>query len=145
MKKYIQFPSEEGSYINKFGIRMSVAEFTDSFIWWNGFNPRIHRCSAENLEGAIVHFGLKPYVDLPALSIGECIAKAERHITASFGPLIVSDGLKKIFTHQQAGTLSLIPKTIAVATWIETVKAMALAGSTAFPPAPYTVEDVLKE
>ena len=40
---------------------------------------------------------------------------------------------------------SSIPKTVAVAEWVETVKQIALASSTVFPIAPYSVADVLGE
>jgi hypothetical protein len=37
------------------------------------------------------------------------------------------------------------PKLIAVYTWLQTVKQMALQGNINFPPAPYTFEEVLSE
>lgn len=151
MKKFYLSFSETGTLVTKFGQRCEVVEaiktdkggFTLTFT--NGFNPRVHVKDAEDLAAAITAFDLKPYVAPAAPTIPECIAAAEKHISASFGPLIVSDGLKKIFERTAAGTLATCPKTIAVATWVETVKGMALAGSTDFPPAPATTQEVLSE
>ena len=70
---------------------------------------------------------------------------AQAKITNAFPVLVLLDGQSKIFQHTLAGTLASIPKTIAVATWVETVKQTALAGSTAFPAAPFTVSEVLAE
>ena len=73
------------------------------------------------------------------------IAIAEAHIGAAYSPFILMDGLKRIMSASTTNTLETIPKTIAVATWVETVKQTALAGSTAFPSAPYTVAEILSE
>lgn len=73
------------------------------------------------------------------------IKLAEAHIGASFSSFLLMDGLKRIGEHKEAGTLASIPKTIAVATWVETVKRTALAGSVTFPPAPHTFEEVVSE
>jgi len=78
-------------------------------------------------------------------TIGQCITAAETHIAKSFTSFILLDGLKRMSTAQINGTLATIPKTIAVATWVETVKQIALSGSTDFPPAPHTTEEVLSE
>ena len=74
------------------------------------------------------------------------IALAEAHIGKSFSPLIVIDGVKRIFEADKAGTLASIPKTIEVATWVEMVKQTALSGSTDFPPPPdFTTQEILSE
>ncbi len=73
------------------------------------------------------------------------IALAEAHIAKSFSTLILMDGLKRIMSATATDTLATIPKTIAVATWVETVKQTAIAGSSAFPEAPFTVAEVLAE
>jgi hypothetical protein len=75
----------------------------------------------------------------------EKIKTAEAHIGAGFSAFLLMDGLKRIGEHKEAGTLASIPKTIAVATWVETVKQTALAGSINFPPAPHTFEEVVAE
>lgn len=80
-----------------------------------------------------------------AAHVQRCIAGAETHIARSFSTLILMDGLKRIMAAIAAGTLASIPKTVAVATWVETVKQTALAGSNRFPPAPFTVAEVLAE
>ena len=74
------------------------------------------------------------------------VSLAEAHIAKSYSPLIVIDGVKRIFEADKAGTLSSIPKTIAVATWVETVKQIALSGSSDYPAPPeYTTQEILSE
>ena len=74
------------------------------------------------------------------------VALAEAHIAKSFSPLIVIDGVSRIFKATAAGTIESIPKTVAVATWVEMVKQIALSGSSDFPEAPaITVQEVLSE
>ena len=80
-----------------------------------------------------------------AAHVQRCIAGAEAHIARSFSTLILMDGLKRIMAATATNTLASIPKTGAVATWVETVKQTALAGSNRFPPAPFTVAEVLGE
>ncbi len=80
-----------------------------------------------------------------SMTPAERIKAAEAHIGAAFTSFLLMDGLKRIGEHKEAGTLAVIPKTIAVATWVEAVKQTALAGSVSFPPAPHTFEEVLSE
>jgi hypothetical protein len=42
-------------------------------------------------------------------------------------------------------TLATRPKLVATYTWLQTVKGMAVAGLTTFPPAPHTFEEVVTE
>jgi hypothetical protein len=46
---------------------------------------------------------------------------------------------------KEANALASKPKLVALYTWLQTVKAMAIAGQTAFPPAPHTFEEVVSE
>jgi len=46
---------------------------------------------------------------------------------------------------KEANALAAKPKLVALYTWLQTVKATALAGSVVFPPAPYTFEEVVSE
>jgi len=46
---------------------------------------------------------------------------------------------------KEADALASKPKLTALYTWLQTVKAMAVAGQTAFPPAPHTFEEVVSE
>jgi len=92
--------------------------------------------TAEQIEAEVAN---------PTIPQAECVRLAEDHIAASFSSFILMDGLKRIGEHKEADTLNLIPKTIAIATWVETVKQTALAGSTDFPPAPHAVVEVLAE
>jgi len=57
---------------------------------------------------------------------------AQAAITKAYPVLVLLDGQSKIFQHTAAGT-------------VQTVKAMAIAGQTNFPPAPNTVAEVLAE
>ena len=82
---------------------------------------------------------------LAALTPAEKIQLAEAYINQYFSAFILLDGFKRMSIAQAAGTLASIPKTVAVATWVETVKQTALAGSTVFPPAPFTAVEVLAE
>ena len=75
----------------------------------------------------------------------ELIKMAEAHIATYFTSFGLLEGLKKLLTAQATGNLAAIPKTVAIAAWVEEVKALALAGQTNFPPAPYTFEEVVAE
>ncbi|MCK9587903.1 MAG: hypothetical protein M0Q93_00905 [Terrimicrobiaceae bacterium] len=46
---------------------------------------------------------------------------------------------------KEANALASKPKLVALYTWLQTVKHMAIAGSVAFPPAPHTFEEVVSE
>jgi len=70
---------------------------------------------------------------------------AQAAITKAYPVLVLLDGQSKIFQHTATGTLAAIPKTVAAATWVQTVKSMAIAGQTNFPAPPNTVADVLAE
>jgi len=70
---------------------------------------------------------------------------AQAAIVKAYPVLVLLDGQSKIFQHTAAGTLASIPKTSAAATWVQTVKSMAIAGQTNFPSAPNTVAEVLAE
>ena len=80
-----------------------------------------------------------------AAHVQRCIAGAEATIGKAFSALVLLDGFKRIVSATATNTLVSIPKTVAVATWVETVKQTALAGSNRFPPAPFTVAEVLSE
>jgi len=53
--------------------------------------------------------------------------------------------LNKLLKVKDANELATHPKLVATYTWLETVQAMAVAGQTAFPPAPHTFEEVVSE
>jgi predicted ABC-type transport system involved in lysophospholipase L1 biosynthesis ATPase subunit len=80
--------------------------------------------------------------DLPT---SEKIKLAEKHIASHFTSFGLMEGLKKLMQAQLADNLESIPKTVAVATWVETVKQMALAGEVAFPAPPYTFDEIVAE
>jgi len=80
--------------------------------------------------------------DLPT---SEKIKLAEKHIASHFTSFGLMEGLKKLMQAQLADNLESIPKTVAVATWVETVKQMALAGEVAFPEPPHTFDEIVAE
>ena len=102
---------------------------------------------ADSLSALETAQGLTPIPKTVPASLTQagCIDLAQKTITDAFPVLVLLDGQNKIFKNSQTGTLSSIPKTVAVAEWVETVKQIALAGSTVFPVAPYSVADVLGE
>jgi hypothetical protein len=53
--------------------------------------------------------------------------------------------LNKLLKIQGEGTMVEHPKLVTTYTWLETVQAMAVAGSIQFPPAPHTFEEVVAE
>lgn len=73
------------------------------------------------------------------------VSAAETHIAKYFSPLLLMDGLQRINEHQHAGTLETIPKTVAVAAWVNGVKQLALQGRLDFPEPPATKVEVLQE
>jgi hypothetical protein len=80
-----------------------------------------------------------------SMTQAEKIKAAEAHIEKYFTAFGLMEGLKKLLTAQATDKLDAIPKTLAVAAWVETVKGMALAGQLNFPPAPHTFEEVVTE
>lgn len=53
--------------------------------------------------------------------------------------------LDLMLTAKEAGNLESKPKLVAIYTWLQTIKATALAGSITFPNAPYSFEEVVSE
>ena len=50
-----------------------------------------------------------------------------------------------LLTTKEANMLEKKPKLVTLYTWLQTVKAMSVAGNVAFPPCPHTFEEVLSE
>jgi hypothetical protein len=82
---------------------------------------------------------------LGELDVPERIKLAERHIGKHFTPFGLMEGLKKLTQAQLADNLEAIPKTVAVAAWVETVKQLALAGNLNFPEPPHTFDEIVEE
>jgi len=74
------------------------------------------------------------------------IQLGERHVSAAglSGPRLVTlmDLLLQV---KEANSLASKPKLVALYTWLQTVKGLALAGQVAFPAAPHTFEEVVSE
>lgn len=84
-------------------------------------------------------------VDQLPPNISYCIQQAKKHIEASFDWLEIDTMQDKLMVVKAAGAESANPKLIAVYTWLQTVKGMAVAGQIAFPATPYTFEDIVAE
>jgi hypothetical protein len=68
----------------------------------------------------------------------------EKHVTKYFSSLALIEAHRKITTNALAGTLANIPKTLAVAGWIDSLKDPA-AGILAFTAPPYAFEEIVLE
>lgn len=85
--------------------------------------------------------GLAPVVLTPS----ECIQEAKRRIEREFDWIEMDTMQDKLMSVREAGTLASHPKLAAVYTWLQTVKGMAVQGSTNFPACPHTFEEVIAE
>lgn len=127
---------------------------------WEGFTMKEVSAEVEQMinQGAgILHWlpddPANPFVSgrvakgpLPKNTVAQCVAAAEAAISQQYSTLTLLDGMQRIAAATAAGTLASIPKTVAVATWVQTVKQTALARSTSFPaPPPYTASQLLSE
>ncbi|MCK9587965.1 MAG: hypothetical protein WC069_06390 [Candidatus Shapirobacteria bacterium] len=74
------------------------------------------------------------------------ITAGEQHVAAAglTGSRLVTlmDLLLQV---KEANALASKPKLVALYTWLQTVKGMAVAGQVGFPPAPFTFEEVVSE
>ncbi len=94
----------------------------------------------ENPEEAILFFAGKI-----ALT-GSPIEQGERFVVnAGFSADRKVTLLDLLLQAKEANALESKPKLVALYTWLQTVKATALAGSTVFPEAPCTFEEVVGE
>lgn len=85
-------------------------------------------------------------LDAATLSVADTVAAGEAHVA---GAGLTAARLVTLFDAlmeaKQADALASKPKLVALYTWLKTVKGMAVAGMTAFPPAPHTFEEVVAE
>jgi hypothetical protein len=74
------------------------------------------------------------------------IAAGEQHVAKAglTGARLVTL-MDLLLTTKEANALASKPKLVALYTWLQTVKATALAGSVSFPAAPHTFEEVVSE
>ena len=84
----------------------------------------------------------------------ECIALGEQHVLnagiTGFRLAALQNRLLETKAACEAATPPIDiavakPKMVTLYTWLKTVEAMAVAGQTAFPPAPHTFEEVVSE
>jgi hypothetical protein len=76
----------------------------------------------------------------------ECIALGEQHVqNAGLTGARLVTLMDLLLQTKEANALASKPKLVALYTWLQTVKGMAIAGSVSFPPAPHTFEEVVSE
>jgi hypothetical protein len=88
----------------------------------------------------------KAEVEAVELPPSYAIALGEQHVEAAglTGPRLVTL-MDLLMQTREANALSAKPKLVALYTWLQTVKGMAVAGQTTFPPIPHTFEEVISE
>lgn len=76
----------------------------------------------------------------------QAIALGERHVElAGFtGPRLVTL-MDALMQAKEADALASKPKLVATYSWLQTVKGLAVAGQTVFPPCPHSFEEVIAE
>lgn len=83
---------------------------------------------------------------LPEVEPIQCIALGEAHVANSgFTASRLVTLMDSLMQAKEANALAAHPKLVALYTWLQTVKGMAVAGQVNFPPAPYTFEEVISE
>jgi hypothetical protein len=74
------------------------------------------------------------------------IALGEQHVEASgFSAARLVTLFDLLLQAKEAGTLESKPRLVALYTWLQTVKAAAIAGGTEFPAPPFSFEEVVSE
>ena len=74
------------------------------------------------------------------------IAMGERHVAAAgFTGARLVTLMDMMLQAKEAGTLASKPKLVALYTWLQTIKGIAVAGGAGFPNAPYTFEETIAE
>jgi hypothetical protein len=81
-----------------------------------------------------------------SMTLEQKIAAGERHVAAAglTGERLVTL-MDILLQTKEANALARKPKLVALYTWLQTVKGMAIAGIVQFPPAPHTFEEVVSE
>ena len=75
----------------------------------------------------------------------EKLQLAKAHVAQTFDAFDLISMMDKLAQAKEANTLAANPKLVATYAWIQTVQGMAVAGQTAFPPAPHTFLEVRAE
>lgn len=76
----------------------------------------------------------------------EKIRAGEQHVAnAGFTASRLVTLMDSLMQAKEANALAAHPKLVALYTWLQTVKGMAVAGQVNFPPAPHTFEEVISE
>lgn len=83
---------------------------------------------------------------IAAMTPGEKIALGEQAVAnAGLTAARLVTLFDLLLQTKEADAIASKPKLVALYAWLQTVKGMAIAGQTAFPPAPYTFEEVVSE
>ena len=93
---------------------------------------------AKQAEAAAVRFAAMTPLD--KIKAGENFVAS-----AGFSAARLVTLMDMMLSAKDAGTLESKPKLVALYTWLQTVKATALAGSITFPVVPFTFEEVVTE
>ena len=75
----------------------------------------------------------------------EKIGLAKAHVAQTFDAFDLISMMDKLAQVKDVDALAANPKLVATYTWIQTVQGMAVAGQTAFPPAPHTFLEIRSE
>lgn len=116
---------------------------------WREENPptwEIQTWDTEVLGTKPTHAEVLAEATSPVVSIPECIKLCEQHVEQSgFTASRLVTLMDLLMQVKEADALATRPKLVALYTWLQTVKATAIAGSVIFPPAPHTFEEVITE
>jgi len=113
------------------GFSLTAEDKTQSGDGWQWF---------ESAEEAVSYFAGRAPVS------GSPIEQGEAHVAnARLSAARLVTLMDLLLQTKDANALESKPKLVALYTWLQTVKAMAIAGSVQFPPAPHTFEEVVSE
>jgi len=74
------------------------------------------------------------------------IQAGEQHVAAAgFSAARLVTLMDLLLQTKESNALASKPKLVALYTWLQTIKQMAIAGQVNFPPAPHTFEEVVSE
>lgn len=106
------------------------------------------------IEGALKTIAEKQAIDRAArlaeraatMTPEEKIRAGEQHVAnAGFTASRLVTLMDSLMQAKEANALADHPKLVALYTWLQTVKGMAVAGQVNFPSAPHTFEEVISE
>lgn len=140
--KYIVTPYPRGRYIDSNKNRFNISKVADSVT--DDKIPSGAKLVTASSEDAVAESeGFRNM--LPTLKLNPIAAGAAFVLKSGFDADKKVILLNKLLKVKEADALAANPKLVALYTWMETVQAMAVAGQTSFPEAPYKFEEVVAE